>query len=211
VSVAAPATSVWLVAAYALALVATAWGFDVMARKSSARAARWRTGQFIYHADHDAWVCPQDQWLWPTSFDPVHRVMRYRALPTVCNSCPVKTTCTTSMHGREVRREIDPWPHSETGRFHRGIACVVAGLALVLLLGMLIGRHSLTELMVLIGTAVIVVAAGIPLLRHLWATPSNAPGHLPHRTGHEDAVAAAIDRYSTRWGGGWADKKDDAQ
>jgi hypothetical protein len=77
-----------------------------------------------------------------------------------------------------------------------------------MLLGMLIGRHSPTEVVVLIGTAVIVVAAGIPLLRHLWATPSNAPGHLPHRSRQEDTVAAAIDRYSTRWGGGWAEKKD---
>ena len=88
----APATSVWLVAAYALVLVAVAWGFDLMARKTSVRAARWRTGQFVYHADHDAWVCPEDHWLWPTSFDPEHRVMRYRAKPSVCNSCPVKST-----------------------------------------------------------------------------------------------------------------------
>jgi len=208
VTVSVPATSVWLVAAYALFLVAAGWGFDLMARKSSARAARWRTGRFVYHADHNAWVCPQDQWLWPTSFDPVHRVMRYRASPSACNSCPVKSTCTTSFHGREVSREVDPWPHSETGRFHRGIACVVLGLALIMLLGMLIARHSPAEILVLIGTAVIVVAAGIPLLRHLWATPSNAPAHLPHRSGHEDAVAATIDRYSTRWGGGWADKEE---
>ena len=133
-AVSAPATSVWLVAAYALVLVAVAWGFDLMARKTSVRAARWRTGQFVYHADHDAWVCPQDHWLWPTSFDPEHRVMRYRAKPSVCNSCPVKSTCTTSNDGREVSREVDPWPYSEVGRFHRGIACVVAGLALLMLL-----------------------------------------------------------------------------
>ena len=62
--------SVLLVASYALVLVAIAWGIDLMARRSSMRAARWRTGSFVYHANHDAWVCPQDQWLWPTSFDP---------------------------------------------------------------------------------------------------------------------------------------------
>ena len=39
-------------------------------------------------------------------------------------------------------------------------------------------------------------------------TPSNAPDHLPHRSGLEDAVAAAIDRYSTRWGGDWTNTKD---
>jgi hypothetical protein len=210
-TVGAPATSVWLVAAYALLLVAVAWGFDLMARRASVRAARWRTGQFVYHADHDAWVCPQDQWLWPTSFDPEHRVMRYRAKPSVCNSCPVKSTCTTSNDGREVSREVDPWPYSEAGRFHRGIACVVAGLALLMPLAMLIGEHSPADVLVLVGTALIVVVADVPLARHLWTSPANAPDHLPHRSNQEEAVVAAIDRYSTRWGGGWAEKEEGNQ
>ena len=53
-----PAASVWLIAGYSLALVAIGWSFDAMARRASARAARWRTGQFVYRPDHDAWVCP---------------------------------------------------------------------------------------------------------------------------------------------------------
>ncbi len=202
-----PATSVWLVAGYALALLAIAWSFDAMARRASARAARWRTAQFLYRPDHDAWVCPQDHWLWPTSFDPKHRVMRYRALPLVCNSCPVKPTCTTSHHGREISREVDPWPHSDAGRFHRGIACAVAGFGVVIPLATSLARHSVADVLILGGTVVIVVLAGLPLARHLWDTPSNAPHHLPHRTGLEDQVAAAIDRYSTHWGGGWAEKE----
>ena len=44
------------------------------------------SGGFSYHEDHDAWTCPEDQWLWPQSFDPDNRVMRYRGSPTVCNS-----------------------------------------------------------------------------------------------------------------------------
>ncbi len=198
----------WLVAIYALVLVAIAWGLDLLARHSSLRATRWRTGSFTYRADHDAWVYPQDQWLWPTSFDPQHRVMRYRASPTVCNSCPVKSSCTTSDRGREVTREVDPWPHSEAGRFHRGIACAIAVMGLVMPMGMLIGSHSVADMLVLLGTSVVVIIAGVPLARHFWNTPSNAPAHLPHRSGEEEAAAAAIDRYSTRWGGGWAAKKD---
>ena len=207
----APATSVWLVAGYALTLALIAWGFDAMAKRVSHQAARWRTGGFVYRPDHDAWVCPQDQWLWPTSFDPRHRVMRYRALPVVCNSCPVKSTCTTSDHGREISREIDPWPYSDAGRFHRGIACFVTALGVIMPLAMLVGQHTGTDVLVLGGTAVIVVTACLPLARHLWNSPSNAPEHLPHRTGLEDQAAAAIDRYSTRWGGGWADKEDNPQ
>jgi hypothetical protein len=206
-----PATSAWLVAGYALVLVGIAWSFDAMARRASARAARWRTGQFVYHRDHDAWMCPQDQWLWPTSFDPQHRVMRYRALPAVCNSCPVKSTCTTSAHGREISREIDPWPHSDAGRFHRGIACAVAGFGVVLPGATMVASHSVADVLVLVPTLVIVVTAGLPLARHLWNTPSNAPEYLPQRSGLEDQVAAAIDRYSTRWGGRWADKEEEPQ
>ncbi len=201
-----PTAAAWLVAGYALALVATAWGADVMARRVSQRAAQWRSGQFRYHADHDAWVCPQDQWLWPSSFDPKHRVMRYRAKPSVCNSCPVKSTCTTSEHGREISREIDPWPHSEAGRFHRGIACCVAALGVVMPLVMLARLHSPADLLVLIGVITVVLAASLPLAGHLWRTPSNAPEHLPHRTGMEDQVALAVDRYSTRWGASRSEK-----
>lgn len=208
---ATPASSVWLAAGYALFLVAVGWGFDAMAKRVSGVAARWRTGKFVYRPDHDAWVCPQDQWLWPTSFDPHHRVMRYRALPVVCNGCPVKSTCTTSDHGREITREIDPWPYSDAGRFHRGIACFVAALGVIMPLAMLIGHHTPIDVLMLGGAALVVVIAGLPLARHLWNSPSNAPEYLPHRTGLEDQVAAAIDRYSTRWGGGWTQKQDDPQ
>lgn len=203
---ASPTAAAWLVAGYALALVATAWGVDMMARRVSQRAAQWRSGQFRYHADHDAWVCPEDHWLWPSSFDPRHRVMRYRAKPSVCNSCPVKSTCTTSEHGREISRDIDPWPHSEAGRFHRGIACCVAALGVVMPLVMLARLHSPADLLVLIGVIAIVMAAGLPLAGHLWRTPSNAPEHVAHRSGMEEQVALAVDRYSTRWGAGRSDK-----
>lgn len=203
-----PSISAWLMAGYALGLVAVAWGFDSMARRTSIRAARWRTGNFRYHADHDAWLCPQDQWLWPTSFDPGSRVMRYRAKPSVCNSCPVKTTCTTSDHGREITREIDPWPYSEAGQFHRGIACVVAGLALIMLIAMGFSKHTGGDLVVLAVTAVVVVAASIPLARHLWSSPASAPNHLPHRSDAQEAIATTADRFATRWGGGWTERKE---
>src|SRR5262249_59436585 len=105
--------NVLLVCGYSAFLLAVAFGFDAMARRAAMRAQRWRTGAFRYHPDHDAWTCPQDQWLWPSAYDPQQRIVRYRAKPAVCNTCPVKHDCTTSQHGREVVREIDPWPHSE--------------------------------------------------------------------------------------------------
>ena len=196
----APDIAAWLVAGYALALVGVAWVFDRMAKRASERAERWHSGGFVYHDDHDAWKCPEDQWLWPTSFDPANRVMRYRARPSVCNSCPVKESCTTSSRGREVSRQVDPWPHSEAGRFHRGIACAIAGLAITMVIAQALIQYSASDLLVLGGTLAVVATLSFPLFRHLLATPANAPDHLPHRSAQEDSIAAAIARYSTQWG-----------
>lgn len=203
-----PSTGVWLLVAYSLGLLAVAWGFDLMAKRVSFRAAKWRTGNFTYHPDHDAWQCPQDQLLWPTSFDPDNRVMRYRAKPSVCNSCPVKADCTTSEHGREITREVDPWPYSEAGQFHRGIACAVAGLALVMVVAMLIAEHSAADTLVLVTTGVLIAAGTIPLARHLWRNPANAPNHLPHHSGAEAMAALTADRFATSWGGDYSDRRD---
>ena len=193
-----PSFTVLLVVAYAGFLLAVAYGFDRLAQRTSRRSARWRTGSFSYHADHDAWLCPQDQWLWPHSFDPDQRVIRYRAKPTVCNACPVKHSCTTSRHGREVTRQVDPWPHSEAGRFHRGIACSIAALAVVLPAGMLLSGPGLADVLVLVSTMAAAAAAGLPLARHLWRTPSGFPEHVPHRRLGEPVARAQ--RFATRWG-----------
>jgi hypothetical protein len=195
-----PDLAVWLVAAYSGFLLVVAYAFDLLARRVARRSAAWRSGSFTYHPDHDAWACPQDQWLWPTTFDPEQRTMRYRAKPSVCNSCPVKQDCTTSAHGREVVREVDPWPHSEAGRFHRGISCAVALVALLLPLGLLLGRHSPADVLVLGLTALGVVLGGVPLASHLWRTPSGFPQHVPHEVGVSPALEAMVDRYATRWG-----------
>lgn len=92
----APGIFTLLAVVYGLFLVAIAWAFDGMAKQTSNRTMANRAGTFRYLAEHDAWQCPEDQWLWPSSFDPENRVMRYRGNPTVCNTCPVKDSCTVS-------------------------------------------------------------------------------------------------------------------
>ena len=194
---AAVSTNVLLVSGYSVFLLVVAYGFDVMARRVAVRARQWRTGSFRYHRDHDAWICPQDQWLWPTSYDPEQRIVRYRGKPAACNACPVKSGCTTSPHGREVTREIDPWPHSEAGRFHRGIACLVALIGVFLPLGMLVSGPGPTDLLVLLATIAVVGLASVPLARHLWRTPSRFPEHIPQQAVYEEPPR---DRFATRWG-----------
>lgn len=171
-------TSVWLAVGYGPFLLLVAFALDALARRTASRSTDWHTGGFTYHEDHDAWVCPEDQFLWPESFDPDHRVMRYRASPAVCNACPVKTTCTTGGNGREVSRNVDAWPASEAERFHRGIACAVVVLALSWPLATLFTVGNGLEAAVLIALTALLAVTSWPLWSHLRRSPASFPVHV---------------------------------
>lgn len=161
----------WLAAGYAVALLLIAYGIDVLAKRAHTANDEHQTRGFVYHEDHDAWLCPEDQWLWPQSFDPDNRVMRYRGSPTVCNSCPVKDSCTSSEDGRELGRTVDAWPASESARFHRGIACSMGVLAVVFpVVASLTVEHWASQV-VLLGAALAIALAGLPLWAHLRRSP----------------------------------------
>lgn len=168
-------TPAWLACAYALALLVAAYGIDALARRASRASRASATSGFVFHEDHDAWLCPQDQWLWPTTFDPDNRVMRYRASPSTCNACPVKSTCTSSSAGREVVRAVDPWPASEAARFHRGIACSVVVMGVIWPIAMAFGSPPGLELAVLLGVSLLVAIGGLPLFSHFRGSPASFP------------------------------------
>lgn len=168
----------WFAAAYGLVLLGVAYGIDNMARRAAKSVEGDERGGFVYHESHDAWLCPEDQWLWPHSFDPDNRVMRYRASPTICNSCPVKDTCTFSGSGREIRRNVDPWPASEAARFHRAIACTVVVLAMVWPIATMLTGPSPVEVVMLATVTVAVAGGSLPLWSHLRRTPADPMGIL---------------------------------
>ncbi len=166
---------VFLAAGYAAFLLCVAVGLDLLARHSHARSLRYRTAGFTYHHTHDAWICPEDQILQRSETDHERRLVRYRGRPQICNRCPSKSDCTDSDDGREVVRPMDPWPHSEAGRFHRGISLVVAFVAVPVLAAEATRNHAPPELAVL--GAVLVAVALVAWLLHaaFRATPANFP------------------------------------
>ena len=166
---------VFLAAGYAAFLLCVAVGLDLLARYSHVRSLRYRNAGFTYHPAHDAWICPEDQILTRTETDHELRLVRYRARSQICNHCPVKNECTDSEHGREVVRAMDPWPHSEAGRFHRGISVVVALIAALILAAETLRNHAPLELAVL-GAALVVVALA---LWHLHAAFRTTPANFP--------------------------------
>ncbi|MDQ5831643.1 MAG: transposase, partial [Actinomycetota bacterium] len=118
-----------LVAGYAAFLLGAATMIEWLSAHTHRRSLRYRTAGFTYHEHADHWECPEGQHLWPHEFDQERRLVRYRAKAHICNGCPRKEACTDSDRGREVVRPLDPWPHSEAGRFHRGLSLMLVTLA----------------------------------------------------------------------------------
>ena len=176
-----PDLSVWLISVYALIMLAAAWVVDVLGSRSARHSMSWRHSDFVYHDDVDGWRCHEDQWLWPTAFDPDKRVIRYEGAHAICGRCPSKDSCSPTPGPREITRPVDPWPYSDAGRFHRGVGLVIACVGVFIPLLLMVALHATGDLIVLGTTSVIVIVTGVlPLARHLWNTPDNAPAHLPH-------------------------------
>jgi hypothetical protein len=186
--------------AYAVLLLAVAAVLDAAGRHTQRRSERFRTQGFSYHPQHDAWTCSQDEMLWPMDYDEQHHLVRYRAKASVCNSCHVKPDCTSSSNGREVTRAVAPWPHSEAGRFHRGISLVLVGLAAVLMFVAAV-RHLQPSTLVLVVPLLFTTLLGRRYSAHFRATPANFPAPTP-------ATGLRVTRTSrTRWG---SDARDDS-
>jgi hypothetical protein len=166
-----------LAGGYAVFLLAAAMALEWLSAHTHRRSLRYRTAGFTYHEQHDRWECPEGQHLWPHEFDRDRRLMRYRAKAHICNSCPLKGACTDSDDGREIVRPIDPWPHSEAGRFHRGLSLMLVVLALLVIVVGAARNHDAADaggLLVLLAAA---LGIGRWLLRDFREHPSGFPEH----------------------------------
>jgi hypothetical protein len=84
-------------------------------------------------------------------------------------------------------RPLDPWPHSEAGRFHRVVALVLVALAgLVVVVG-LVRHHGGVDLAVLVAVGAGVGLAAVKLARDLRRAPANFP--VPQSVGFTVAGA----------------------
>ena len=130
-----------------------------------------------------------------------------RALPrprrTSVTPVPRKDDCTDSDEGREVIRHLDPWPHSEAGRFHRGIALVPVALAALVCVVSAIRHHGPAELLVA-GCAL--ALTGLEA-RYLLAAFRRSPAGFPVATSTPASVAPA--RRLARWASVRPDSRPD--
>ena len=171
----AVATESLMAAGYGVFLALSALGLDALARHSHRRSERYRTAGFTFLASVDAWRCPEGEHLHRVETDHRLRFVRYRARADVCNACRLKDACTDSDTGREITRAIDPWPHSEAGRFHRGIALAMVGFALLVICAGVGLNHEPADLAVLGAAFLISSLIGLRLLADFRSVPSGFP------------------------------------
>jgi hypothetical protein len=179
-----------MAAGYGLFLALCALGLDALARLSNRRSERYRTAGFTYMESVDAWECPEGERLHRVETDLDMRLVRYRARARVCNSCRLKDACTDSDNGREIARALDSWPHSEAGRFHRGIALAMVGFSLLVICAGVGLNHGAADIAVL-GAALLASAlVGLYLLADLRSTPSGFPWREGEQSGNAPASNA---------------------
>jgi hypothetical protein len=188
-----------LAASWACALVVCAFGLEWLSAHTHRRSLRYRTAGFRYDAEHDHWRCPEGEHLWPHDFDYERRLVRYRAKAHVCNRCPRKQDCTDSDRGREIVRPLDPWPHSEAGRFHRGLSLMLVALAAFTLLVAGARHHRPSEVAVLLGVLVVAGLAARWLVRDFLTHPAGFPAPTAGQGPGFAAAAPDGRRARSRW------------
>jgi hypothetical protein len=169
------ATESILAAGYGIFLALCALGLDAVAHRSNRRADRYRTAGFTYMGAVDAWECPEGERLHRMETDLETRLIRYRARAHVCNACRLKDACTDSDIGREIVRAMDAWPHSEAGRFHRGIALAMVGFALLVIFAGAGLNRGAGDLAVLGAALLLSAMAGVYLFADFRSTPADPP------------------------------------
>ena len=164
-----------LAAGYAVFLLLAAGVLEWLSVHTHNRSLRYRTAGFEYDTEHDRWLCPEGQYLWPDEVDHERRLMRYRAKAHICNGCLLKEACTDSDAGREIVRPLDPWPHSEAGRFHRAVSVLLAAVAVLVIVVGLARNHAPPEAAALLAVLAVALVAGRRLVRDLRRHPSGFP------------------------------------
>ncbi|GGO03580.1 hypothetical protein GCM10010116_07080 [Microbispora rosea subsp. aerata] len=148
---------------YAAGLLVTAAGLDRMARHVGRRPERHRI-----RPDHDTRVCPAGRTPRPADREP------HLARPSACVACPGGPGCARP-GGGEIVRAPRPWPHSEAGRFHRGLALVLVVLAASLTLIEAVRRPAWPDLALAAAMLTAIAVMARWLVRRLRATPAGFP------------------------------------
>ena len=119
---------------YVAVVLAGAKLVEALARAHFARAQRYGEWGFEYLEAHDAYRCPQGEYLVLHNVQPDGRLAVYRAPPASCRQCRLKERCAPFSEGRLVFRSLAAWAETNVGLFHRRVSAVMFASAVVVCL-----------------------------------------------------------------------------
>jgi hypothetical protein len=119
-----------LLVAYVIALWASGWILELLARAHFHRAQQHAHPGFAYDAQLDRFECPQGELLTLHKFDDLNKLAIYKAPASSCNECVLKSFCTPHDQGRHVYRSLAEFHETDVGRFHRWLSRTIMMIAL---------------------------------------------------------------------------------
>lgn len=115
----------WIILFYVAAVLAGARIVEVVARLHFARAQRYGEQGFEYLEAHDAYRCPQGEYLMLHTVHQDSRLAVYRAPPATCRQCRLKARCAPFSEGRLVFRSLAAWAETNVGVFHGRVSVIM--------------------------------------------------------------------------------------
>ena len=121
----------WIILFYVAVVLAGARIVEALARAHFARAQRYGERGFEYLEAHDAYRCPQGEYLMLHNVQQDSRLAVYRAPPASCRQCRLKARCAPFSEGRLVFRSLAAWAETNVGLFHRRVSAIMFASAVV--------------------------------------------------------------------------------
>ena len=122
----------WIILFYVAVVLAGARIVEALARAHFARAQRYGEQGFEYLEAHNAYRCPQGEYLSLHNVQQDSRFAVYRAPPASCRECRLKTRCAPFSEGRVVFRSLAAWAETNVGLFHRRISVIMFAATVVI-------------------------------------------------------------------------------
>jgi hypothetical protein len=122
----------WIILFYVVAVLAGARIVEALARVHFARAQSYGKQGFEYVEAHDAYRCPQGEYLVLHNVHQDNQLAVYRAPPASCRQCRLKARCAPFSEGRLLFRSLAAWAETNVGRFHRSVSVIMFAAAVVI-------------------------------------------------------------------------------
>lgn len=122
----------WIILLYVAVVLAGARIVEALARVHFARAQSYGEKGFEYLEAHDAYRCPQGEYLVLHNVHQDSRLAVYRAPLSSCKQCRFKAQCAPFSDRRLVFRSLATWAETNVGVFHGRVSAIMFAAAVVL-------------------------------------------------------------------------------